>query len=149
MWISLKKTHIWSVSVSTCWSRRRRGSSSLPFGRLHGHTPDKGVVYTHQDVLRFDVRVDDFTFRVEVVQTLQDLKKKNQEIDTIRKTFSHEYKQNILMQIPLHLSPLRAKWAILLILVILWELLYFRFKCFALLFLSRGLEWSREGPVHL
>lgn len=57
----------------TCWSGRRGGSSFLPFGRLHGHTPNKGVVDTHQDVLWLDVRVDDLTFSVEVVQTLQDL----------------------------------------------------------------------------
>lgn len=59
--------------MCTCWSRWWGGSSFLPFGRLHGHTPDEGVVYAHQDVLWFDVRVDDFTFGVEVVQTLQDL----------------------------------------------------------------------------
>lgn len=57
----------------TCRSRWRGSSSFLPFRCLHSHTPNKSVVHTHQDVLWFDVRVDDFTFSVEVVKTLQDL----------------------------------------------------------------------------
>lgn len=58
----------------TCWSRRWGGSRLLPFRCLHGHTPNKRVIHTHQDVLWLDVCVDDFTFRVEIVQTLQDLR---------------------------------------------------------------------------
>lgn len=69
---ALKHT-VWVFFVSTCWSRRWGRSSFLPFSCLHGHTPNEGVVHTHQDVLWLDVRVDDFTFSVEVVQTLQDL----------------------------------------------------------------------------
>lgn len=61
--------------VSTCWSGWRWSSSFLPFCRLHGHTSHKGIVHAHQDVLWFDISVDDFTFAVQVVQTLQDLQR--------------------------------------------------------------------------
>lgn len=59
--------------VATCWSRWGRGSSFLPLSCLHRHSPDKHVIHAHQDVLRFDVRVDDLTLGMQVVQTLQDL----------------------------------------------------------------------------
>lgn len=62
--------------ILTCRPGRGRGSGFLPLGGLHGHAPHKRVVHAHQDVLGLDVGVNDFTFGVQVVQPLQDLRTK-------------------------------------------------------------------------
>ena len=121
---SLKHTFAECFFGSTCWSRRWGSSSFLPFSCLHGHTPHEGVVYTHQDVLWFDVCVDDFTFRVEVIQTLQDLQAQSDQQTHVLLLKNHAKK--IQFSSP-SISPpfapslfLRAKLTVPLMLVILW-----------------------------
>ena len=58
----------------------------MPLGGLRSHFLDVGLIDGQQDVLRFDVRVDDFTLGVEVVQPLQDLQHKRRLIDLSKST---------------------------------------------------------------
>ena len=61
----------------TCRAGGGRSSTLLPLGGLRRHSLDVGLVDGQQDVLWFDVCVDDFTLGVEVVQPLQDLQHKD------------------------------------------------------------------------
>lgn len=51
----------------TCRTRRRRGARLLPLRSFGSHFLDVGLVDSQQDVLWFDVCVDDLTLGVEVV----------------------------------------------------------------------------------
>lgn len=55
----------------TCGARGRRRSSPLPLCGFSRQLPDVRLIHTHQNVLRFDVGVDDVTLGVQIVQTLK------------------------------------------------------------------------------
>lgn len=57
----------------TCRAGGRCSASLLPLRRLCSHFLDVRLVDRQQNVLRFDVRVDDLALGVKVVKTLQDL----------------------------------------------------------------------------
>ncbi len=55
------------TKVVTCRARGRRSACLLPLCSFGSHFPDVGLVDSQQDVLWFDVRVDDLALGVEVV----------------------------------------------------------------------------------
>lgn len=48
-------------------------AQSLKLYSIRGQLPDVGLIHTHEDVLRFNVRVDDLTLGVEIVQPFKNL----------------------------------------------------------------------------
>lgn len=45
----------------------------MEIGGIGGNFSDVGLVDTHEDIFRLDIRVDDLTFRMKVLKTLEDL----------------------------------------------------------------------------